>query len=792
MKKLLLCLLMTIWAVDAFTQPVAIIPSPAPNFNGSGHGYVEYSQIAYNGATYFMHEDNAGRRSLAKYDGTNLTIIPHLNGMEYAGYPIVYGGYLYLKYESIPYFDSYLVRWDGSTLTFINNPPGFGNRGYRGYPIIYQGNLILGFDDNSSYTYLMKYNGSVFTSYALIGYEYDVRTAVVMGNTLYARYEQNGPNGIGGLVKFNGTALTLVPNPPNQTAMGCGLNPSPIFELGGAINMRYRDNSGLYMLGKYDGTTLTMVPSPVGDSYIDDFANTDDPYLFQNKAYLRFQNASGAYYLAEYNGSALTQVTSPVASQGNGIGYLGDPLGIDTVLYLRYSSTTTPYLSKYVSGVVSPVPSTGTSEYRGYPVNYAGKLAGGFYDPVNRYVLGICDGFSTTIIPPPAGFQAQWNSGYLGYPIVYTNYLYLQYEVNVGKNLARFDGQHTISIANPSGFEYYGYQGAPIILNNTLFLKFRDNGNNNDLAKLDSCGNSFASTVVSTCGSYTAPDGQLHNASGNYSAVVPNMYGCDSIISIQLTILQNSSATITPTACNTYTAPDGQVFTASGTYQATIANASGCDSIITVILDIDSSSASTISPIGCRQYIAPNGSIYTSSGTFTNTIPNAQGCDSVITVNLTIVNVNTNISQNGSSLFSLAGGGTYQWLDCSNGMAPIPGATGQTYTTAVSGSFAVAVTRLGCTDTSNCVNVTVVGLQDAGTSSVKIFPNPTNSAFFVEASEEMNYSLFAVDGRLLSTGKIVGTTRIDLDQWSSGMYLIRLRDAAGNVVTRRVVKSADQ
>jgi hypothetical protein len=49
----------------------------------------------------------------------------------------------------------------------------------------------------------------------------------------------------------------------------------------------------------------------------------------------------------------------------------------------------------------------------------------------------------------------------------------------------------------------------------------------------------------------------------------------------------NSSSTISPTACNTYTAPGGQVFTTSGTYTATIPNFVGCDSIITINLTIN-------------------------------------------------------------------------------------------------------------------------------------------------------------------------------------------------------------
>ncbi|GAB4252024.1 MAG: hypothetical protein Kow0079_06470 [Vicingaceae bacterium] len=49
----------------------------------------------------------------------------------------------------------------------------------------------------------------------------------------------------------------------------------------------------------------------------------------------------------------------------------------------------------------------------------------------------------------------------------------------------------------------------------------------------------------------------------------------------------NTSSTISPTACNSYTSPSGNyTWTTSGTYMDTIPNAAGCDSIITIQLTI--------------------------------------------------------------------------------------------------------------------------------------------------------------------------------------------------------------
>ncbi|MEY4877399.1 MAG: hypothetical protein RL708_2549, partial [Bacteroidota bacterium] len=66
-----------------------------------------------------------------------------------------------------------------------------------------------------------------------------------------------------------------------------------------------------------------------------------------------------------------------------------------------------------------------------------------------------------------------------------------------------------------------------------------------------------------------------------------NYVGCDSIISIQLKVIQNSSSNQTIQACqgDLITLPDGQIAKYGGNYFSTLTNYLNCDSIIhTVIL----------------------------------------------------------------------------------------------------------------------------------------------------------------------------------------------------------------
>lgn len=96
-----------------------------------------------------------------------------------------------------------------------------------------------------------------------------------------------------------------------------------------------------------------------------------------------------------------------------------------------------------------------------------------------------------------------------------------------------------------------------------------------------------------------------------------------------------TSSAISAEDCDTYTAPDGMVYTSSGIYTAIIPNSQGCDSTITVDLTINTATTATLTEVACDSF-ALNGTTYNFSGTYTQILSNAVGCDSIITLNLDI------------------------------------------------------------------------------------------------------------------------------------------------------------
>lgn len=121
-----------------------------------------------------------------------------------------------------------------------------------------------------------------------------------------------------------------------------------------------------------------------------------------------------------------------------------------------------------------------------------------------------------------------------------------------------------------------------------------------------------------------------------YTEIFTSSGGCDSTVTLTLTVNPITYGTISITECDSYTSPSGNyTWTASNTYNDTIPNALMCDSVITINLTINNSTSASITESVCGSYDFL-GTILTTSGVYVETVPNSIMCDSVITLTLDI------------------------------------------------------------------------------------------------------------------------------------------------------------
>ena len=139
---------------------------------------------------------------------------------------------------------------------------------------------------------------------------------------------------------------------------------------------------------------------------------------------------------------------------------------------------------------------------------------------------------------------------------------------------------------------------------------------------------------VTACDSYSW-NGQTYANTGAYTYTTTAANGCDSVVTLHLTINQTQYTEEHITACDAYTW-NGQTYTASGNYVYTTSAANGCDSIVTLHLTINKSEYVEESVVACDSYTW-NGATYTESGDYTYTTTTDQDCERVEVLHLTIL-----------------------------------------------------------------------------------------------------------------------------------------------------------
>jgi len=261
-----------------------------------------------------------------------------------------------------------------------------------------------------------------------------------------------------------------------------------------------------------------------------------------------------------------------------------------------------------------------------------------------------------------------------------------------------------------------------------------------------------------------------------------------------------ATGTDTRTECESYTWIDGTTYTESNNTATFIINggaANGCDSIVTLNLTILHPATGTDTRTECESYTWIDGNTYTESdntATFTIVGGAANGCDSIVTLDLTIVSVNTGTTTTGSTITSDASGATYQWLDCNNSMAVLPGETNQSFTAASSGNYAVEVTENGCTDISACTEITVVNeIENSLEEQFLAYPNPTSGMVTIEfekAQEYLNIRLMSATGQMVETTSIRNSAKKELEiKGPAGNYFIEISDKDGRRAILSIIKN---
>jgi hypothetical protein len=132
----------------------------------------------------------------------------------------------------------------------------------------------------------------------------------------------------------------------------------------------------------------------------------------------------------------------------------------------------------------------------------------------------------------------------------------------------------------------------------------------------------------------------------------------------------------------------------------------------------------------------------------------------------------------------------YQWIDCGNGDAIIPGETNATFVAAADGSYAVIITEGLCIDTSSCVDINTAGLTKLVNNGAKLYPSPTSGQYTIELNQvydQVYVNILDAAGRVVQYYTVSGASKINAEfTGNKGIYVVQIL-ADGQLINRSLV-----
>ena len=319
------------------------------------------------------------------------------------------------------------------------------------------------------------------------------------------------------------------------------------------------------------------------------------------------------------------------------------------------------------------------------------------------------------------------------------------------------------------------------------------------------CLDTFSTESISAGGCYTWINGVTYYSSSDSAASykLTNAAGCDSIVNLNLTITPLLVGIDSIVACDSYTWINNQTYTSAplpGNIPSIyLTNSNGCDSLVTLHLTLNNKSYRNDSLTACGSYTWINGNTYTLSNDtaalYISPVLNSVGCDSVIVLDLTINNIPTpdftsNVSSFTSAPFLVDfSNSTPNLSDCNFTWDFGDDSTLQSNNPLVfheyqyNGLYDVTLIAenivTGCTDTmiktDNIYCTGGPGLSiNEKISLVNIYPNPTNENITISIENfngNIQTEVYDLIGNRL---QISNETTISLKDYARGIYLLKV------------------
>ena len=302
------------------------------------------------------------------------------------------------------------------------------------------------------------------------------------------------------------------------------------------------------------------------------------------------------------------------------------------------------------------------------------------------------------------------------------------------------------------------------------------------------------------CDSYVW-NGVEYTASGQYEHHFLTQVGCDSLVTMNLTI-EHIETHVQDNGCDSYEW-FGTTYATSGQYQHLLQTSHGCDSLVVMDIDIHRSETTHESSVACDQFEWRD-TVYTESGIYEHfegqTI---HGCDSVCVLDLTINRTPqveilgyTQVAYSSNQWpgiyhyyvmdSTLLEPGSITWSCSNSDWVFVPVSDFHCMVIAKSqGTSLLSIetnTSVGCNTTASLeINATAFGVEDEEEMGILLFPNPAQTEVTVSAPGLSHVRVFNVIGRIVKELPIdrSDTVMLNVGDLPQGLYFVEIMSSFG-------------
>ena len=296
-----------------------------------------------------------------------------------------------------------------------------------------------------------------------------------------------------------------------------------------------------------------------------------------------------------------------------------------------------------------------------------------------------------------------------------------------------------------------------------------------------------------------------YNESGDYVQHLTSTHGCDSIVTMHLSIADIVTNEWWQHTCEDSFEWNNIIYSETGDYEQVFSSSEHCDSTVILHLSMfdvyDIAVDSTV--CGSFQW---NGNEYTQSGQYEQLFVTSGGCDSLVRMNLTVlpfpepipeiiglqeVYVSTDIvlGEYGYSIDSVAFATHYEWiLEDADWIMDTTG-THCTLWATTPGTATLKVRAwngCGFTEQEIVIQAGFFDIDDNQTLPISVYPNPAHDKVFIETEGIICVRLFDLHGQCLTEKPAEPCNRMELSLqgYASSIYLIEIQTKHRTIRTK--------